>query len=81
MRGSKRNDRRRGTWELRIDAGYDRLTGTRRQRGLIYSHWIPESDERAADVVSTRIWGDLSENSVLPSGGPAPGSARGPRPT
>jgi integrase len=22
----------------------------------IYSHWIPESDERAADVVSDRIW-------------------------
>lgn len=22
----------------------------------IYSHWIPESDERAADVVADRIW-------------------------
>jgi integrase len=22
----------------------------------IYSHWVPESDERAVDVVSTRIW-------------------------
>jgi integrase len=22
----------------------------------IYSHWVPESDERAADVVASRIW-------------------------
>ena len=32
MRGSKRKGRRPGTWELRVDAGRDPLTGSRQQK-------------------------------------------------
>ena len=48
MRGSKRKGRRTGTWELRIDAGLDVLTGRRLQRSETFEGTGREADQRLA---------------------------------
>jgi integrase len=50
MRGSKRKGQRPGTWELRIDAGCDPLTGRRRQRSVIFEGTAREADGKLAEL-------------------------------
>ncbi len=50
MRGSRRKGRRPGTWELRIDAGLDPLTGRRRQRSVVFEGTAREADAKLADL-------------------------------
>lgn len=50
MRGSKRKGQRPGTWELRIDAGYDPLTGRRRQRSVVLEGTAREADGKLAEL-------------------------------
>jgi integrase len=50
MRGSRRKGRRPGTWELRIDAGLDPLTGRRRQRSVVFEGTAREADAKLAEL-------------------------------
>ncbi len=50
MRGSRRKGRRPGTWELRIDAGLDPLTGRRLQRSLVFEGTAREADAKLAEL-------------------------------
>ncbi len=50
MRGSRRKGRRPGTWELRIDAGLDPLSGRRRQRSVVFEGTAREADAKLAEL-------------------------------
>lgn len=50
MRGSRRKGRRPGTWELRIDAGVDPLSGRRRQRSVVFEGTAREADAKLAEL-------------------------------
>ena len=51
MRGSRRRGRRSGTWELRIDAGDDPLSGRRRQRSVVFEGTAREADRKLAELL------------------------------
>lgn len=63
MRGSKRKGRRPGTWELRIDAGVDPLTGQRRQRSVTFEGTARDADRRLAELTVERGQGRLQAGS------------------
>lgn len=50
MRGSRRKGRRPGTWELRIDAGLDPLTGRRLQHSVVFEGTAREADAKLAEL-------------------------------
>jgi hypothetical protein len=63
MRGSKRKGRRPGTWELRIDAGVDPLTGQRRPRSVTFEGTARDADRRLAELTVERGQGRLQSGS------------------
>jgi hypothetical protein len=52
MRGSKRKGRRPGTWELRVDAGRDPLTGSRQQKSVMFEGTSREADLALAELIT-----------------------------
>ena len=63
MRGSKRKGRRAGLWELRIDAGFDPLTGKRRQRSISFEGTSREADQKLAELTVESSNGRLQAGS------------------
>ena len=63
MRGSKRKGRRPGLWELRIDAGFDPLTGKRRQRSISFEGTSREADRKLAELTVESSNGRLQAGS------------------
>jgi integrase len=63
VRGSKRKGRRPGLWELRIDAGFDPLTGTRRQRSISFEGTSREADRKLAELTVESSNGRLQAGS------------------
>ena len=85
MRGSRRKGRRPGTWELRIDAGLDPLTGRRLQRSLVFEGTSREADAKLAELTVEAGRGRIQSipSEELPWRGDGNGlaaSARLPRP-
>ncbi|MGE0729145.1 MAG: tyrosine-type recombinase/integrase [Acidimicrobiia bacterium] len=63
MKGSKRRGRRPGTWELRLDAGIDPLTGRRLQRSITFHGTAREADLRLAELSVEKSQGRISGGS------------------
>ena len=63
MAGSRRKGRRPGTWELRIDAGYDPLTGRRRQRSVVFEGTARAADHKLAELTVDAAHGRLQVGS------------------
>ncbi|MDQ3573851.1 MAG: N-terminal phage integrase SAM-like domain-containing protein [Actinomycetota bacterium] len=51
MRGSKRRGKRPGTWELRVDAGSDPLSGKRLQRSITFEGTARDADAKLAELL------------------------------
>ena len=62
--GTKRKGRRAGTWELRVDAGFDPLTGRRRQRSITFEGTAREADHRLAELTLERTSGRLQAGNL-----------------
>ena len=60
MRGSKRTGRRPGTWELRVDAGRDPLTGSRQQKSVMFEGTSREADLALAELITKASRGGVS---------------------
>src|SRR6478609_9273363 len=60
MRGSKRKGRRPGTWELRIDAGRDPLTGRRQQKSIVFEGTAREADAALAELMTQANHGQIA---------------------
>ena len=60
MRGSKRKGRRPGTWELRVDAGRDPLTGSRQQKSVMFEGTSRQADLALAELITKASRGDVS---------------------
>ena len=60
MRGSKREGRRPGTSELRVDAGRDPLTGSRKQKSVIFEGGSREADVALAELITKASRGCVS---------------------
>ncbi|MCO5312097.1 MAG: site-specific integrase [Microthrixaceae bacterium] len=60
MRGSKRKGRRPGTWELRVDAGRDPLTGSRQQKSVMFEGTSREADLALAELITKASRGGVS---------------------
>lgn len=65
MRGSKRKGKRPGPWELRIDAGFDPLTGRRRQRSITFVDTSREADRKLAELTVESSNGRLQAGSHM----------------
>ena len=62
MKGSKRKGRRAGTWELRIDAGRDALTGRRQQKSVVFEGTAREADAALAELLTQANRGQVAVN-------------------
>ena len=60
MRGSKRTGRRPGTWELRVDAGRDPLTGSRQQKSVMFEGTSRQADLALAELITKASRGGVS---------------------
>jgi integrase len=63
MPGSKRRGKRPGSWELRVDVGYDALTGKRRQRSVMFEGTAREADKQLAELTVAASRGHLPAGS------------------
>lgn len=63
MRGRKRRGRRPGTWELRLEIGYDPLTGRRVQRSRTVDGTAKEADAVLAEWISEANRGHVGAGS------------------
>lgn len=60
MKVNKRKGRRPGTWELRVDAGRDPLTGRRQQKSVIFEGTSREADVALAELITKSSRGQVS---------------------
>jgi integrase len=60
VKGTKRKGRRPGTWELRVDAGRDPLTGRRQQKSVIFHGTAREADVALAELITQASRGQVS---------------------
>jgi integrase len=63
MSGSRRRGRRPGSWELRVDVGYDALTGQRRQRSIVFEGTARDADKKLAELTVAASRGQLPAGS------------------
>ena len=68
MKGNKRKGRRAGTWELRVDAGRDPLTGRRQQKSVIFHGTAREADVALAELGLAPSTGFLEASFVVDDG-------------
>ena len=63
MRGSKRRGRRTGSWELRLEVGFDPLTGRRIQRSRTIEGTAKEADAALAEWITEANRGHVGTGS------------------
>jgi len=60
MQGSKRKERRPGTWELRVDEDEDPLTRKRQQKSVTFHGTSRQADVALAELITKSARGQVS---------------------